>query len=148
MTHPTAVSESTRAKDLMAREVHSVDKDVHLEDVLNVMRRSKVSKVPVTEKGRLVGIVTDGSIAEKLGALHNKNVSTNTLHASSVMVRNVRCATPEDPWRHVLHLLDGDQVGLVPTSSRTSTTTSPWRASRRRSCTRSVPTTASCTRAG
>ena len=103
-----------KAKELMSREVVAVDKDERLETVLTLMQKHRVSKLVVQEKGRIVGIVTDGDIADELGAIKNKGVPASHLHASSAMRRSFERVTPEADISVVLKALMDDDVGLVP----------------------------------
>ena len=76
-----------KAKDLMTKDVLTVDKDERLETVLDLMRKHRVSKLVVVEKGAVVGVVTDGDVADELGAIKNRGVPASHLHASSAMRR-------------------------------------------------------------
>src|ERR1051325_2831922 len=102
------------ASDLMSREVVSVDKDERLEQVIDTMRKGRMSKLPVLEKGKLVGIVTDGDIADELGALKNRGVPTSHLHASSAMRKVFATCEPDAPAARVVELMLESDVGLLP----------------------------------
>lgn len=99
---------------MMTREVLSVDKDDRLESVLDLMRKHGVSKLLVTEKKGIVGVIADGDIADELGAIKNRGVPTSHLHASSAMRRRFPTATPEAELRDVLHHLIDEDAGIVP----------------------------------
>lgn len=105
---------ATKAKDIMTKSVLHVDKDERLEAALDTMRKTGVSKLVVMEKGAVVGVLTDGDIADELGAIKNRGVPASHLHASSAMRRRFATAAPETPLKELLgFLLDGD-AGLVP----------------------------------
>lgn len=103
-----------KAKDLMTKDVQTIDKDERLETVLDNMRKHRVSKLVVTEKGRVVGVVTDGDIADELGALKNRGVPASQLHASSAMRRKFATATPEADVATLVDLLVEQDAGIVP----------------------------------
>lgn len=103
-----------KVKDIMSRDVVAVDKDERLERVLDLMRKHRVSKIPVTEAGKLVGVVTDGEIAEELGGIRSKGKPASALHASAVTVRDVKTVTPESEWEDALDLLQDNPVGMLP----------------------------------
>ncbi|HEX2022313.1 MAG TPA: CBS domain-containing protein [Candidatus Thermoplasmatota archaeon] len=103
-----------QAKDLMTKAVLTVDKDERLETVLGLMRKHRVSKLVVTEKGAVVGVVTDGDIADELGAMKNRGVPASHLHASSAMRRRFATAAPEASLKTVLEPLLADDAGIVP----------------------------------
>ena len=78
-----------KVKDIMASDVITVDKDVDLRYVLNLMKKHEITKIPVVEEKKLVGIVTDNVIAYKLGSIRKRGVPPSRLHASSVTEKNV-----------------------------------------------------------
>jgi predicted alternative tryptophan synthase beta-subunit len=70
--------------ELMTKDVISVDKDVNLKYVLSLMKKYQITKIPVLENKKLIGMVTDNIIAHKLGSIRKKGVPASRLHASSV----------------------------------------------------------------
>ncbi|WP_238588436.1 CBS domain-containing protein [Nocardia seriolae] len=44
----------------------TVGPDRDIDDVLAIMRRSRIRRLPVLEDGRLVGIITEGDIARRM----------------------------------------------------------------------------------
>lgn len=107
-------ADTKKVKDIMSRDVVSVDKDDRVEQVLELMRKHRVSKIPVTEHGKLWGVVTDGEIAEELGGIRSKGKPASALHASAVTVRDVKTITPEADWEDALELLQDDPHGILP----------------------------------
>src|SRR5688572_8202579 len=75
-------------RDVMSTDLITVDKDHNLRDVLALMRKHNITKLPVVNDGELVGVVTDGKIVDKLGRAHNKMIQVTTMHASSVMEKD------------------------------------------------------------
>ena len=54
---------STRVSEVMTMEVETVNKNDRVRDVLEVMRRERVKRVPVTDReGRLVGIIAEADL--------------------------------------------------------------------------------------
>jgi len=100
-----------KVRDVMTTDIVTVDKDRNLRDVLDLMDQHRITKIPVVEHGRLVGIVTDGRIADKLGRIRNKQVQTTTLHASSVMEKDFIVAHPDEDLESLLK--DVGQPGLT-----------------------------------
>jgi CBS domain-containing protein len=103
-----------KAKDVMSREVVSVDKDERLDQVLETMRKNRMSKLVVMERGALVGIVTDGDVADELGAIKNRGVPASHLHASSAMRRAFATCSAESDVAAALPLLLEDGTGILP----------------------------------
>jgi CBS domain-containing protein len=98
----------------MATDIVTVSKDRNLKDVLHLMEERNVTKIPVVENGNLVGIVTDGHIADKLGRQHNKAVQLTTLHASSVMEKDFIVAHPDEDLNVLLEDVGKPGLTMVP----------------------------------
>ncbi len=50
--------ETTRAEDVMSTDVIAVDVETPIEDIVEVFEREKILRVPVTERGKLIGVVS------------------------------------------------------------------------------------------
>ena len=101
-------------RDVMSSDLVTVDKDRSLKDVLDLMAKHHVTKIPVTEKGELVGIVTDGKIADKLGQAHNKGLQTSRLRASSVMEKDFVMAHPDEDLSALLADVGKPGLTMIP----------------------------------
>jgi CBS domain-containing protein len=101
-------------RDVMSTDLVTVDKDRNLKDVLALMAQHHITKIPVTEGGDLVGIVTDGKIVDKLGREHNKGVQTSTLRASGVMEKDFIVAHPDEALENLLADVGKPGLTMVP----------------------------------
>jgi len=77
-------------KDIMKKEVIHVDKDQNIQDALKLMKKHKVSRLPVVNMNtghirELVGIVTEKDISLKLGSSKYGNLPPSHFHVSTVM---------------------------------------------------------------
>lgn len=102
-----------KAKDVMTRDVISVDKNERLTTVLEKMVKHRVSKLVVLDGGEPVGVITDGDIADELGALKNRGVSPSALHASSAMRRSFPKVAPDTEIPVLIEALVDHDAGLV-----------------------------------
>lgn len=102
-----------KAKDLMTKEVLAVDKDDRLQSVIDMMQKHRVSKLVVVDKKEVVGVVTDGDIADELGAIKNRGVPATHLHASSAMRRKYPSVNADATLEQVLQQLS-DDAGILP----------------------------------
>jgi predicted transcriptional regulator len=91
-----------KVKDLMTKEIISVDKDVDLKCVLDLMKKHDITKIPVLEDKKIIGVVTDNIIAYKLGSIRKRAISTSRLHASSVTEKNIAKVSPDTNLREIL----------------------------------------------
>ena len=91
-----------KVKDVMTKDIITVDKDESLKHVLDLMKKYEITKIPVLEKKKLVGMVTDNIIAYKLGSIRKKGIPASRLHASSVTDKNIECVHPETDVEKIL----------------------------------------------
>jgi CBS domain-containing protein len=102
-------------RDIMTTDIATVDKDRNLKDVFAIMARKNVTKLPVVDhEGNLLGVVTDGVIADKLGREHNRNTQLTTMHASSVMEKDFLVAHPDEPLEALLKDVGKPGLTMVP----------------------------------
>jgi predicted transcriptional regulator len=101
-------------RDVMSKDPVTVDKDRSLKDVLDLMAQHRITKIPVTEDGDLVGIITDGKIADKLGRAHNRNIQTSRLHASGVMEKDFVVAHPDEALEVLLADVGKPGLTMIP----------------------------------
>jgi CBS domain-containing protein len=77
-------------KDIMAKKVVVVDKDQNIHDALKLMKKHKISRLPVINTNQnhqkeLVGIITEKDIALRLGSSKYGNLAPSHFHVSTVM---------------------------------------------------------------
>ncbi len=56
--------DNTPIRDLMTKDVISVDSDTLIEEVMEILERERIIRVPVTSNGKLVGMVSRGDVLE------------------------------------------------------------------------------------
>lgn len=103
-----------KVRDIMTENVIYVDKNADLEYILSLMEKHDITKIPVLEDGKIVGVVTDGEIAYKLGSSRKREVNPAHLHASSVMVRNFEIVSPETPVRDIIRSVGLPGLTMLP----------------------------------
>lgn len=103
-----------RVHEVMTKDVISVDKNERLGRVLEIMKKHDITKIPVTENDRFVGVVSDGEIADELGSLHNRGKTASALHASSVMLRKVPTTHVDADVMEVVGLVKKEGFSLIP----------------------------------
>ena len=91
-----------KVKDVMTKEVISVDKDVNLNHVLNLMKKHEITKIPVVENKKLIGTITDNTIAYKLGSIRKRGIPASRLHASSVTEKDIEKVSPDEDVKTIL----------------------------------------------
>lgn len=114
-----------KVKDVMTKDVICVDKDVDLRYVLSLMKKYEITKIPVVENKKLIGVITDNIVAYKLGSKRKRGVPASRLHASSVTDKDVEIISPDtdiktilrkvgEPGPTMLNVVENDKlVGIV-----------------------------------
>ena len=54
--------EKTKAKEIMSTPIITIDKDIDAEDALRTMVKTKVRRLLITDKGKIVGIFTTSDV--------------------------------------------------------------------------------------
>jgi len=91
-----------KVKEIMTKDIIDIDKDESLKQVLNLMKKHNITKIPVVEDKKLVGIVTDNKISYKLGSIRKKGVPASRLHASSVTDKDIVKISPDTEIKMIL----------------------------------------------
>lgn len=103
-----------KIKDIMTKDVICVDKDVDLKHILKLMKKHDITKIPVTENKKFIGIATDNVIAYKLGSIRKRSISASRLHASSVLEKNVVTIDPETRVTEILKMVGEPGPTMLP----------------------------------
>ena len=75
---------STRVMEVMTTEVETCNKNDSLRDVLDVMEREQVRRVPITDReGRLVGIIAQADVATEIDSPQGQRRVADTLESIS-----------------------------------------------------------------
>src|SRR5215471_5594018 len=65
-------SSGRSVSDVMTRDVHTANIDASLDDIVRIMERHRVKRVPVVEEGKVVGIVTRANLLHALAGIANE----------------------------------------------------------------------------
>ena len=83
-----------KVQEIMTRDVIYVDKDVDMKYVLKLMKKNNITKIPIVEDHKPIGLITDSNIAKKIGAIRTRGVPSSRLHASSIMDKDIQIIPP------------------------------------------------------
>ncbi|MFH1125836.1 MAG: CBS domain-containing protein [Candidatus Altiarchaeota archaeon] len=89
------------AREIMKKKFLTVDKDPSVEDAMRIMKKHNVSRLLVTEKGKVIGIITESDIAERLASGKERKIKIDHIHVSAAMKKYVRVVYPEEDVREV-----------------------------------------------
>ena len=104
-------------KDIMSKNVIYVNKRDDVDYILQLMAKYKITKAPVMEDGKLVGIVTDNKIAEKLGSIRSRGVTPAHLRAMTVMEKKFEVVSPDTPVVKILETVGEPGPTMLPVVS-------------------------------
>lgn len=99
--------EKTKVKDLMTKEVLTVDCDEITVLAFEKLMKHKISAMPVVDDGKMVGIVTATDLGHNL-ILDNYQYGTKV---KSVMVKDVVCITSEDSIKDTISVMFNEAPG-------------------------------------
>ncbi len=100
-------------KDLMAKNLTAIDKDQLVSSSVELMRKRRVSRLPVMDGGNLVGIVTEKDIVAKLSSSRVGGLLPSSLRVSSIMTSSLKTISPEsDVIQAAKEMIDCDISGL------------------------------------
>lgn len=113
-----------RVAELMTSKVFTVEPHDLIDRVFFLIHYEKIRHLPVVEKGKLVGIVSDRDLYKALGPKSNSNVleggKDNTqLHVVSqkvvhIMHRGVYTVTPDTTASEAAALMAEHRIGALP----------------------------------
>ncbi len=103
-----------KIKQVMTKKIINVNKNDDLRYVLDLMEKHDITKIPVMDDHRLIGIVTDNKIADKLGSIRSKGVPAARMHASSVIDKNFDPVAPDDEVESILKTVGEPGLTMLP----------------------------------
>jgi CBS domain-containing protein len=89
----------TRAEDVMTEGVKTAAPETDLAAVATIMRDEKVGIVPIVDRGRLVGVITDRDIVVRVDA---EAAPVDLVRAADVMTTGLITVRPEDDLMEVI----------------------------------------------
>ena len=106
-------------KDVMSREVFLVDKDQNIPDALKLMKKHKISRLPVINTNNnhvkeLVGIMTEKDIGRRLGSSRYGNLAPSHFHASTVMTSEPLTIESNESIGKAAQILIENKIGGLP----------------------------------
>lgn len=104
----------------MTSQVFTVSPEDNIADTMALMREKKISRLPVVEKGKLVGIVTDGDLREVSPSpattlsIFELNYLVAKTPIRDVAVKKVITCTPETKIEDAALLMRDHGIGALP----------------------------------
>jgi CBS domain-containing protein len=98
----------------MVKNPTTIDKDQLVYSSVDLMRKTKVSRLPVMDGGNLVGIVTEKDIVAKLSSSRAGGLLPSSLLVSSIMTSCLKTISPESDVTQAAKEMIGCDVSGLP----------------------------------
>jgi acetoin utilization protein AcuB len=104
-----------RIKQMMTENPVTVSPDTLVLDAQRIMKEKKIRRLPVVEKGKLVGIVTKTEILETAPSLtHDLTDVLSKMKVKEMMRKNPITVTPDTPFEDALRIGQEKKIGAFP----------------------------------
>ena len=107
-------------KDFMTRKVVYISPDTTIAHAADMMREQKLHRLPVIENDQLVGLVTEGTIAEASPSkatslsIYEMNYLLNKTKVGDVMIRDVVTIYQFASLEDATYLMLKNKIGILP----------------------------------
>jgi acetoin utilization protein AcuB len=109
-----------RVKEMMTKNPVTVEPDTLVLDARKIMKEKNIRRLPVVEKGKLVGIVTKHDLLEAEPSpatpvsLHELNYLLSKMKVEEIMEKNPVTVTPNTPFEDALRIGQEKKIGSFP----------------------------------
>lgn len=107
-------------KDFMTRKVVYISPDTTIAHAADIMREQDLHRLPVIENDKLVGLVTEGTIAEASPSkatslsIYEMNYLLNKTKVKDVMIKDVITVSGYASLEDAVYLMYKNKVGILP----------------------------------
>lgn len=109
-----------RIRDMMTKNPVTVDSETLVMDAQKIMKENNVRRLPVVDKGKLLGIVTKHDILEASPSpatslsVHELNYLLSKMKVKEIMKKNPLTLTPDTPFEEALKIGQEKKIGSFP----------------------------------
>jgi acetoin utilization protein AcuB len=109
-----------RTKDVMTKNPITVDSETLVLDAQKLMKENNIRRLPVVDKGKLVGIVTQHDLLEASPSpatslsIHELNYLLARMKVKEVMKKNPVTLDPDTPFEEALRIGQDKKIGSFP----------------------------------
>ena len=105
---------------MMTKNPITIDSDTYVLDAQKIMRENNIRRLPVVDKGKLVGIVTQHDLlmaspspATSL-SIHELNYLLSKMKVKEIMKKNPMTFGPDTPFEEALRIGQDKKIGSFP----------------------------------
>ena len=109
-----------RISDVMTKNPLTVDSETPIFEAKGIMKENNIRRLPVVDKGKLVGIITERMILEASPSpatslsIHEVHYLISKMKVKDIMVRNPITISPDTTFKDVLLLGQEKRIGSFP----------------------------------
>jgi len=109
-----------RIRDMMTRNPITVSSDTLVLDAQRIMQENNIRRLPVVEKGKLVGIITKHDLLEASPSpatslsIHELNYLLSKMVVKDIMKKNPLTLSPDTPFEEALKIGQEKKIGSFP----------------------------------
>jgi acetoin utilization protein AcuB len=109
-----------RVRDIMTENPLTVDSETSIVDAKKIMKENNIRRLPVVDKGKLVGMVTERMILEASPSpatslsIHELHYLISKMKVKEIMVKNPITLSPDTTFEEALLLGQEKRIGAFP----------------------------------
>jgi acetoin utilization protein AcuB len=109
-----------RIRDVMTKNPITVDSETLVLDAQRIMKENNIRRLPIVDKGNLVGIVTQHDLLEASPSpatslsIHELNYLLARMKVKEIMKKNPITLTPDTPFEEALKMGQDKKIGSFP----------------------------------
>ena len=109
-----------RIRDVMTKNPITVDSETLVLDAQRMMKENNIRRLPVVDKGNLVGIVTQHDLLQASPSpatslsIHELNYLLARMKVKEIMKKNPITLTPDTPFEEALKMGQDKKIGSFP----------------------------------
>lgn len=92
----------------------SIDKSQSITDALTLMNKYNLSMLLCVSDEKLVGMICERDIADRLGSSKAKQLSPSQIHVSGIMINNPKVISPDTSVEEAAELMDRYKITGLP----------------------------------
>jgi acetoin utilization protein AcuB len=109
-----------RIKEMMTKNPVTIEPDTLVLDARRIMKEKNIHRLPVIEKGKLIGIVTKHDLLDAAPSpatpvsVHDLNYLLSKMKVKEIMKKNPVTVTPNTPFEDALRVGQEKKIGSFP----------------------------------
>jgi acetoin utilization protein AcuB len=109
-----------RIRDVMTKNPITVDSETLVLDAQKIMQENNIRRLPVVDKGKLVGIVTKHDLLQASPSpatslsIHELNYLLARMRVKEIMKKNPMTLSPDTPFEEALKVGQDKKIGSFP----------------------------------